>query len=74
MVVCVCSNRRRVWAKQVVALKGFMTGQTDKYCPRGSGCRRRDCNMAHQDSDLIPEVLAALRAVEERAGQRLVAL
>jgi len=60
-----------VWEKQVIALRGFMVGLTDKRCRKGMHCRRRDCNMAHRDAEMIPEVLAALRAVSYRSNPRL---
>ena len=63
-----------VWAKQVIAIRGFMRGLTDKFCRRGPSCRRRDCNMAHAPGDMIPEVLSALRAVDARARDRLARL
>lgn len=63
-----------VWGKQVIALKGFMAGKTDKRCRSGMYCRRRrqrGCNMAHDDDEMISEVLQALHAVNIRAGPRL---
>jgi len=61
-----------VWAKQVVALEGFMKGQTDKFCRDGISCRRRHCNMAHSHNEMIPQVMDALRAVDARARSRLL--
>jgi len=63
-----------VWAKQVQSLEGFMIGLTDKFCRDGISCRRRQCNMAHKASDMIPEVLDALNAVDVRAKPRLAEL
>ena len=60
------------WRVQASAMEGLIAGLKDRFCSRHlAGRCRGPCINAHALGEVIPEILAAMRAVEERARPHL---